>query len=210
MILRDRVQAGLLLLDEVRRLNLARPVVLGIPRGGVIVAAEVAKGLRAPLDVIIPRKIGAPFNPELAVGAVTQDGTLILDDSLKAALRVDDRYIQMRVRDEIREIERRLEVFRRGLPPMDLASADVVVVDDGIATGLTITAALRSVSAQSPSSTVLAVPVAPTEALERLSGEVDHLVCLASPEPFYAVGQWYARFDQVEDEEVIAALRECR
>lgn len=207
MLFRDRSQAGRLLLEEVLKLEIANPVVLGIPRGGVVVAAEIAAGLRAPSDVIIPRKIGAPFNPELAVGAVAQDGTIIVDESLAAALRIDRRLIEARAKEEIREIGRRLKLFRANRPALDLVSRDVIVVDDGIATGLTITAALRSVGNQNPSSIALAVPVAPAEVIERLSAEVDHLICLATPEPFHAVGEWYARFDQVEDEEVISLLQ---
>lgn len=207
MLFRDRSQASRLLLEEVRKLELANPVVLGIPRGGVVVAAEIAAGLRAPLDVIIPRKIGAPFNPELAIGAVAQDGAIIVDEPLAAALGIDRRLLEARAKDAAREIERRLRLFRANRPALDLASRDVIVVDDGIATGLTMTAALRSVGMHNPTSMVLAVPVAPAEAIERLSTEVDHLICLATPEPFRAVGEWYARFDQVEDEEVISLLK---
>ncbi|MGE5541583.1 MAG: phosphoribosyltransferase, partial [Bacillota bacterium] len=187
-------------------LGLASPVVLGIPRGGVVVAAEVARGLEAPIDVIIPRKIGAPSNAELAIGAIAQDGTVILDEAMVRALRVERGYIEREARRQTAEIDRRLWVYRGDRPAVGLGSMDVIVVDDGIATGLTMTAALRSVSNQSPSSVVLAVPVAPAEAVERLAPEVDHLVCLATPEPFYAVGQWYARFDQVDDDEVISIL----
>ncbi len=206
MLFRNRREAGRLLLREVRAMGLEKPVVLGVPRGGVIVAAEVAAGLRAPLDVIIPRKVGAPFNPELAIGAVGQDGSVILDESLLAALRVREDYITQKVREELREIDRRLKAFRRGKPPAPLEGMDVVVVDDGIATGLTMTAALRSVQNRSPSRLVLAVPVAPQEAVRRLADEVDDTICLHSPDPFSAVGQWYVDFRQVEDEEVIAAL----
>ncbi|MGE5543164.1 MAG: phosphoribosyltransferase [Bacillota bacterium] len=203
---RDRKEAGRLLLREVEALGLASPVVLGIPRGGVVVAAEVARGLGAPLDVIIPRKIGAPFNAELAIGAIAQDGTMILDEAMVRALRVERGYIEREAHRQAAEIERRLWVYRGDRPAVALGSMDVIVVDDGIATGLTVTAALRSVGNQSPSSVVLAVPVAPAEAVERLMPEVDHFVCLATPAPFYAVGQWYAHFDQVEDDEVISIL----
>ncbi|NPV69987.1 MAG: phosphoribosyltransferase [Firmicutes bacterium] len=205
---RDRREAGRLLLAEVRGLNLEKPVVLGVPRGGVVVAAEVSRGLGAPLDVIIPRKIGAPFNPELAIGAVAQDGSIILDESLVAALHVGEAYIASKAREETREIDRRLRVFRGGRPALDLEGMDVVVVDDGVATGLTITAALRSIQNRSPSRLVLAIPVAPQDAVRRLGEEVDDLVCLGTPEPFSAVGQWYLNFEQVEDEEVIALLEE--
>ncbi|MGE5483649.1 MAG: phosphoribosyltransferase [Ignavibacteriales bacterium] len=206
MVFKDRKEAGRLLLREVEALGLASPVVLGIPRGGVVVAAEVARGLEAPIDVIIPRKIGAPSNAELAIGAIAQDGTVILDEAMVRALRVERGYIEREARRQTAEIDRRLWVYRGDRPAVGLGSMDVIVVDDGIATGLTMTAALRSVSNQSPSSVVLAVPVAPAEAVERLAPEVDHLVCLATPEPFYAVGQWYARFDQVDDDEVISIL----
>jgi predicted phosphoribosyltransferase len=207
VVFRDRREAGRLLLREIRRLDPARPVVLGIPRGGVVVAAQIADGLAAPLDVIIPRKIGAPFNAELAIGAIAQDGTIILDEAMVGTLRVGRGYIEEKARRETLEVGRRLEIYRGSRPAVEMDSRDVIVVDDGIATGFTMMAALRSVQKQSPSSIILAVPVAPADVVARLASEVDHLVCLASPEPFYAVGQWYAHFDQVEDEEVISILR---
>jgi putative phosphoribosyl transferase len=204
VIFADRREAG-------QRLGAAlgeRPgaVVLGIPRGGVIVAAEVAAAIGATLDVVVPRKLGAPGNPELGIGAVTADGTVVLDERLVRILGVTDDYIAREVARQVAEIHRRLERYRAGRPPVDLGGRECIVVDDGVATGGTAEAALRSVRAQGASHVVLAVPVAPAESVERLRSVADEVVCLATPSPFAAVGQWYVQFPQVSDEEVLAAL----
>ena len=204
---RNRTEAGRSLLRKVYAMSLRDPLVLGIPRGGVVVAAEVAKGLKCPLDIIIPRKIGAPHNPELAIGAVAQDGTLILDEAMVNVMGVGRAYIENAVSSELREIARRVKVYRGTSEPARIKSRDVIVVDDGIATGLTITAALRSVRQGNPAQIILAVPVAPRDTLSKIAREVDRLVCLASPEPFLAVGEWYLQFEQVSDEEVLDLLR---
>ncbi len=183
--------------------DLPGPVVLGIPRGGVMVAYEVAMSLDAPLDVIIPRKVGAPGNPELAIGAVAPDGTLVVDEALVKMLGVDEGYLQEETQRQRAEIERRTDLYRHGRPAAELAGASVILVDDGIATGATVLAALRGLRSQDPARVILAVPVAPPDTLERLAPEADAIVCLATPEPFYAVGQFYRHFEQTSDEEVI-------
>lgn len=205
MIFTDRREAG-------RKLGGAlgsRPgaLVLGIPRGGVIVAAESAAVTGGTLDVVVTRKLGAPMNPELGIGAVAADGTTVLDERLVGALGVTDGYIAAEVARQVEEIRRRLDIYRAGRPPLEVAGKDCIVVDDGIATGGTAEAALRSLRSQGARSVVLAVPVAPRESLDRLSEVADEVVCPATPEPFAAVGQWYVHFPQVSDAEVLDALR---
>jgi putative phosphoribosyl transferase len=202
VIFSDRREAGRKLGETLGE----RPgsLVLGIPRGGVVVAAEVAPVTGGTLDVVVPRKLGAPVNPELGIGAVASDGTTVLDERLVQALRVTDEYIAAEV---ARQIKRRLEIYRAGRPPLDVAGRDVIVVDDGIATGGTAEVALRSLKGEGARSVVLAVPVAPKESVDRLGEIADEVVVLATPEPFAAVGQWYASFPQVSDYEVLEALR---
>jgi putative phosphoribosyl transferase len=187
----------------------ARPgaLILGIPRGGVIVAREVADATGGELDVIVPRKLGAPANPELGIGAVAADGTTVLDQRLVDALGVSEDYLAKEVARQVGEIHRRFDMYRRGKPPLEVAEHEVVVVDDGVATGGTAEVALRSLKAQGAGKVTLAVPVAPEESLGRLAAVADEVVVLATPSPFAAVGQWYKRFDQVSDDEVLEALR---
>jgi putative phosphoribosyl transferase len=209
----DRAQAGRMLADAVAARALPRPcVVLALPRGGVPIGAAVAQALRAPLDLLLVRKIGAPWQPELAVAAVV-DGTppqLVVDETICASLDVDRAYIDSRMADAVREIDRRRQVYLRGRAPVALAGRTAIVVDDGIATGTTVRAALRALRRRGPLRLVLAVPVAPADTLEALRGEVDDIVCLRTPCPFYAIGHHYADFHQVGDAEVIAALDAAR
>lgn len=204
MIFSDRREAGRKLGEALG----ARPgaVVLGIPRGGVIVAREAAGATGGELDVIVTRKLGAPMNPELGIGAVAPDGTTVLDMRLARALGVSDSYLSKEVGRQVEEIHRRLDIYRRGREPLQLAGRRCIVVDDGIATGGTAEVALRSLRAQQAAKVTLAVPVAPEESLTRIAPEADEVVCLATPAPFASVGQWYARFEQVSDAEVLEAL----
>lgn len=181
-------------------------VVLGIPRGGVVVAAEVAREVGATLDVVIPRKLGAPGNPELGLGAVAGD-VVVVDAALIDALGVSAAYLHEEIERQRAEIERRAARYRAGRPPVALAGARAIVVDDGVATGGTAAAALRSARASGAARVVLAVPVAPAAALRRLADECDDVVVLSSPPRFHAVGQWYADFEQVDDERVEELLR---
>lgn len=202
MIFYDRKDAGQRLGLALAKYRGEAAVVLGVPRGGVVVAAEVAEILRAPLDLIIPRKIGAPHNPEVAIGAVAPDGTSILDQRMVAVLGLGDEEVS-RLTEQVRaEVARRVEAYRGGRPAEDLTGRVVILVDDGIATGYTILAALRAIKKAAPAKLVLAVPVAPPDTVRTLSHEVDELICLESPENFYAVGQFYTEFDQVEDDAV--------
>ena len=205
----DRTEAGRVLARRLAEMHLPKPVVvLALPRGGVPVAAEVARALGAPLDLLLVRKIGAPWQRELAVAAVV-DGDppdIVVDELTSRLSGVDDAYIQREAGREMREIERRRAVYLRGRAPLPVAGATVVVVDDGIATGTASTsrAGWRRRSAFMAARTV--VPVAPADTVAALSQEADEVVCLAQPEPFHAIGLHYADFHQVPDEEVLAVL----
>jgi len=180
-------------------------VVLGIPRGGVIVAEVVARQLGLALDVVVPRKIGAPGNPELGLGAIAP-GVRVLDTRILELLGVSNDYLEREIAAQEAEIDRRLHAYREGRPPVDVRGKVVIVIDDGVATGGTAVAAVRWAKAQGASRVVLAVPVAPGPSIPRLGHEADEVVVLAAPEPFYAVGEWYRSFEQTSDAEVVAAL----
>lgn len=184
-------------------------LVLGIPRGGVVVASEVARALDGPLDVVMARKLRAPYQPELAIGAVVSgDHLTLIDETLARATGAPREYLEEEVRHQRAEIERRLRAYRGDRPPPDVRGRTVIVVDDGIATGYTFRAALEGLRRQHPARLVAAVPVAPAESLTSLRQFADDVVCLATPEPFLAVGVWYEDFSQTTDEEVIALLQE--
>jgi putative phosphoribosyl transferase len=204
----DRTEAGKELADAVAGLGLAHPVVLALPRGGVPVAVPVAQRLGAPLDLLMVRKIGAPGNPELAAGAVV-DGpaweAVFNDDFLRQlGLTKDD--FAMAIEQELKVIEARRAKYMGGRAPIDLSGRDAVVVDDGIATGATVRAALKGLRRKAPRSVTLAVPVAPADTLGQIEPLVDHMICLETPAAFRAVGLHYVRFGQVGDAEVIRDL----
>lgn len=203
---RDRAEAGARLAAAVAGRVPAPAVVLGIPRGGVLVAAPVADALGAPLDVVVPRKLGAPGNPELGIGAVAP-GVRVVDERLVRLLGVTPSYLLEEIERQEDEIERRQRAYREGRPPVALEGVTAVVVDDGVATGVTAGAALRWARAQAAARVVFAAPVGPPETAERLAPECDEVVLLETPAGFRAVGEWYEWFDQVTDEEVRAALR---
>ncbi|MFB3738805.1 MAG: phosphoribosyltransferase [Candidatus Velamenicoccus archaeovorus] len=202
---RDRREAGERLAEALEPLRGTDAVVLAIPRGGAIVGEAVATALGVPMDVVVPRKIGAPGNPELGLGAVAP-GVRVVDRRMIDALGVDERYLEQEIARQEEEIQRRLRIYRAGRQAVDVTGRVAVVVDDGVATGGTAVAAVRWARAQEASRVVLAVPVAPGASIERLREEADEIVVLQAPEPFYAVGEWYRRFDQTEDDEVVAAL----
>jgi putative phosphoribosyl transferase len=203
MRFRDRGEAGQLLAEELDFLKDKEDVVvLGIPRGGVVVAYEVAQAIGAPLDVYITRKIGAPYNPELAIGAVASDGRTVLDHDLVRQLGVPKDYVEEETERQRREIERRAREYRGDRPPLDLAGKTVVVVDDGVATGATTMATLRALQKQEPKELILAIPVGPPDTVKQLGEEADRVICLSTPRLFWAVGAFYAVFDQTQDEEV--------
>ncbi|HBT48147.1 MAG TPA: phosphoribosyltransferase [Peptococcaceae bacterium] len=206
MLFEDRQEAGEKLAAPLKEYAGRDVLVLAVPRGGVVVARPIAAALGAELDVIIPRKVGAPGNPELAVAAVAPDGTVIYNEGLMRALGLKRQELKEAVAGELREIRRRTRVYRGEKAPPRIKGRTVVVVDDGLATGLTMEAALASLKEDEPRELVLAVPVAPPDTVARLKPLVARAVCLATPEPFYAVGQFYRRFPQVDDEEVLAIL----
>lgn len=182
-------------------------LILAVPRGGVPVAAEVARGLDAPLDVFVVRKLGVPGHPELAMGAIASGGIRVLNRETLHALGVPEVAVESVVREEVRELARREELYRgrSGTPP--LAARTVILVDDGMATGATMEVAVRAIRSRGPRRVVVAVPVASREAYARLHAAADEVVCLAAPDPFRAVGLWYRDFEQTTDDEVRALLK---
>ena len=206
MLFSNRVDAGRRLAGRLEHLRGADVVVVGLPRGGVPVALEVARRLEAPLDVIVVRKLGVPFQPELGMGAVGEDGVRVVNDEVVQAAGVSPGVLAEVEGRERAEVERRARRFRGGRPMVPLDGRTVVVVDDGIATGSTARAACHVARAHGATRVVLAVPVAPPGWTTRFAGDADELVCVATPEPFFAIGQWYRDFSQTTDDEVVASL----
>lgn len=202
----DRRDAGRRLADRLLPLATEDPVVVGLPRGGVPVAAEVSLALGVPLEFLAVRKLGAPHNPEYGIGAIAEGGTRIFDPEALAVLGIDNRTLEAIVAREMAELHRRVDAYRRDRPARLLRDRLVIVVDDGVATGVTDTAALRDVRSLQPRHLVLAVPVCPPDSASRLRKEADEVVCLFEPTLLYGVGQWYRDFAQVSDDEVVAAL----
>lgn len=207
MSFRDRADAGHQLAAALAAYRDRRPFVLAIPRGGVVAGYEVAVALDAPLDVIVPRKLRAPYNPELAIGAVAHDGSVYLNTDLIRSLRISEDYVREEIANQLAEIRRRMRLYRGDRPGPVLAGHAAVVTDDGMATGSTMIAALRAARAMGPTRLVAAVPVAPADGVRRLEDEADEVCCLLTPESFYAVGQFYDDFGQTTDEEVILLLQ---
>jgi putative phosphoribosyl transferase len=209
---RDRADAGRQLAHRLLPYAAQEPVILALPRGGVPVAFEVARQLRAPLDLLFVRKIGAPGHAEFGLGAVV-DGAhpqVVLNEEVLAELDVPGRYLEEETRRQLREIERRRQHYLAGRRPIDVAGRGAIMVDDGIATGGTVRAALKGLARARPARLILAVPVAPPDTVERLRAEADEVVCLIMPEPFYAVGKHYDDFTQTSDREVIDLLEEAQ
>jgi predicted phosphoribosyltransferase/dienelactone hydrolase len=204
----DRKDAGRQLAERLRRFAFDNPIVLALPRGGVPVAREVARVLRAPLEVFVVRKLGAPRRPELGIGALAEEGTVYVDDEACSQLDITFNDVAAIARREKLEIARRVRKYRGGRPLPALADRTVIVVDDGLATGGTARAAVRALRAQRPRQLVLAVPVASVEAAEKLTPEVDELVALIVSQRLVAVGEWYEDFAQLDDGEVLALLAE--
>lgn len=205
---KNRIAAGLQLAGKLKNMNIKNGVVMAIPRGGVVLAAEIGRELDMPVDLIIPRKIGAPFNPEMAVGAVTQDGTVIYNRYLMEKTGLSEKDLQKTIDEQIKEIRRRMINYRGHDQYPDYSGRDIILVDDGIATGSTVLAAIRSINnIFKPGRLILAVPVAPPEVIRKLKNEVDDLICLLQPTAFISVGFFYEDFKQVEDSEVLELLR---
>ncbi|GIW52162.1 MAG: hypothetical protein KatS3mg081_1517 [Gemmatimonadales bacterium] len=208
-LFRDRVDAGRVLAERLSSYKGKSPVVLGIPRGGVVVAAEIARRLEGSLDVVVARKLGAPGSPELAVGAVTADGGRFLNDDIIRMLGVSREYLDSVTALQMAEARRREEWLRNLRPAVPLGGRVVILVDDGLATGATMRAAVRSVRQQQPARLIVAAPVGSRDACATLSSEADEVVCPYQPEPFGAVGFFYEHFDPVDDDEVKALLDEA-
>jgi putative phosphoribosyl transferase len=206
----DRADAGRRLAERLGRFRHARPVILALPRGGVPVAAEVSAALDAPLDLVIARKVGVPFQPELAMGAIAEDGDPVRNEYvIRTAEITDDEFARACARERL-EIARRRRRYLGERPPTPLAGRTAIIIDDGIATGATMRAALVAVRRRKPDKIVLAVPVAPASALEDLRDAADEIVCLETPEYFGAIGLFYRDFGQVEDQSVVDILARCR
>lgn len=203
----DRTNAGQVLAARLREYSGRDDVVvLGLPRGGVPVAAQIARALRAPLDVLLVRKLGVPGHDELALGAIASGGVLDRNEFVIAQLGVSEEAIRDVVRRELAELERRERVYRHGRSALDLEDKTVIVVDDGLATGATMRAAITAVRSHGPRRIVAAAPVGSRDTCEQLAQIADQCVCAAQPDPLYAVSLFYRRFAQTSDEEVIASL----
>ena len=205
-LFRDRAEAGRALAEALAAYAPERPLVLALPRGGVVVGYEVAAALGAELDLLVARKLGAPDQPELGIGAVGPGGVRYVDARAVELLGVPVEYLRAVAEAEAREVERRLRHYRGDRPMPALGGRTVILVDDGLATGVTARAAILAAAAQQPARLVFAAPVCAPESAASLRIEVDDLVCLHAPPLFRAVGHWYERFDQTTDEEVIALL----
>jgi putative phosphoribosyl transferase len=203
----DRRDAGRRLAERLSPLAAEKPVVVALPRGGVPVAKEIADALDAPLEILAVRKLGSPQNPEYGIGAVAEDGTTVVDPEAAAVVGVRNGELDAIVAREVAELARRVRAYRGDRPPLDLENRTVIVVDDGVATGVTDTAGLRAVRRRRPRRLVLAVPVCSPDSLGRLRKEADEVVCLRTPPLLRGVSQYYRDFSQVSDEEVLRDLQ---
>ncbi len=208
---RDRADAGEKLATRLLHLRDRDPVVLALPRGGVAVGAAIARRLGAPLDIVMVRKIGVPWQPELALGAVSDGGTpeIFIDREMAAALAIPESYIVEETARQLAELERRRRIYCADRPPVEIGGRTAIVVDDGIATGATMRVALRAVRRRTPAHLVLAAPVAAPETLAALAQDADEAVCVATPAGLASIGQYYTDFHQLSDEEVIRLLADA-
>ena len=203
---KNRRDAGQQLAKSLEKYKNAQNVILlALPRGGVVIADEIAKKLNLPLDIVVPRKIGAPGNPEYAIGAITETGEGIFNE--EEIRKIDKEWLKKEIEKEKQEAQRRLRVYRGDKPAVNLKDKIVILVDDGVATGLTLKAAIKSVRQKKPKKIVVAVPVGASDSIEEIKKEVDEVVCLYTPLFFGAVGQFYEEFGQTEDEEVIEIMK---
>jgi len=207
-LFRDRQEVGQLLAWELRNLPGRNLVVLGIPRGGVIVAGELARTLDAELDIVLAHKLRTSGHPELAMGSVAENGKIFLSEKLVTELGISFHYVEEEAAVQLAEIKRRARLVRRIRPMVPLKGKIVIVADDGVATGATAQAAIWAVRQEKPALLVAAIPVGPEDVVRRLAKDVDEMVCLRSPSFFSAVGQFYLRFEPVDDADVIRILRE--
>ena len=206
MIFKDRNDAGRQLAQKLLHYRDKNPLILALPRGGAVVGYEIAKMLKAPLDVFVTRKIGAPFQPEFGIGAVAPNNIRILDEDTVSRLKISPDELERIIERETVELNRRIKLYRKNLPPLDLKERIIILADDGLATGVTAMAAVMAIRLMSPEKLVLAVPVSPLQTANRFRHEVDEFVCLQEPADFYAVSAFYENFEQITDDEVISLL----
>ncbi len=210
MRFRDREEGGRLLAKRLRGYAGEAPVVLALPRGGVAVGYEIAQALGAQLDVMIVRKLGVPWHPELGMGALAEGGAVYINQEVLEEADIEPEELRAVIAEETRELERRVQRYRGGLPLPELRGRTVILVDDGLATGGTARAAVRALKGLGASRIILAVPVAASQTVEQLRGEVDALVCVKKPGNLWAIGTWYEDFHQLSDEEVLILLAQAR
>lgn len=211
MIFSNREEAGKILGAKVKEKGYGKDsLVLGIPRGGVVVAKEVAKILKCELDIIIPRKLRSPFNPELAFGAISDDESLVIDESLVSLLNISQEFIEQEKKTQLEEIKRRRKKYNMDKLLPDMKGKTVILVDDGIATGATMKAGVISVKKKKPEKIIVAIPVASPQSVEELKEITDEVICLYAPAYFAAVGQFYTEFSQTSDDEVIEILKKIK
>jgi putative phosphoribosyl transferase len=208
MVFRDRTEAGQMLGRVLKQYAGKNPVVLGIPRGGVVVAREIALMLGGELDIVLAHKLRAPYHPELALGSLTENGKFFINQDVENEVGADKSYIEHEKLEQMAELKRRSEFIRKVQPRIPLTGRIAIVTDDGVATGATTQAALWAVRTEKPQRLVAALPVGPFHTIQRLADSVDEMLCLATPPFFAAVGQFYQRFEPVEDEDVIRILQE--
>jgi len=206
----DRVEAGQLLVCELEEFRRKDVVVLGIPRGGVVVAIQIARGLEVDLDIVLAHKLGAPGNRELAIGAVCEDGMLFINKTVAPYVGADDRYIEHEKLYQLHEITHKVQLYRSILPKLSLEGKIVIVTDDGVATGATMQAALWAIRQEKPEKIVLALPVGPQDTVTKLSEDADETICLRTPLNFGALARFYLGFSQVEDEQLLQILEQER
>lgn len=210
MLFHDRHEAGRLLAKKLEQFAGQKNVlVLGLARGGVVVAYEVAKALSLPLNVVVPRKIGAPGNPELALGSIMEDGEGVFNHSIIRMLGVPQSYLNQEIEKEKARAHQRLALYRQKVPLPAIKDHVIILVDDGIATGSTMLASIKAMKKGEASQVIVAVPVSSKEAMQLMETAADEVVCLSCPEDFFGVGQFYSRFDQTDDEEVVHFLEEA-
>lgn len=207
MIYKDRQDAGKQLAERLKKYANENPIIMALPRGGVILGSEVAKKLNAPFDVIVSRKIGAPQDPEFAIGAIAPKLIIILNDEMIKHLNISEEAVDQIIQKETIEMNRQINLYRKDLPDIDLEGKTVIIVDDGIATGLTTQAALLSIKSLKPNKIILAVPVCPLDSKEKFEQHVDEFICVETISDFHAVCAYYDNFEQVTDDEVINLLK---
>jgi hypothetical protein len=205
---RDREDAAQQLAERLKELDLRHPLVLGIPRGGVVTGAALARALGAELDVVLAHKLRSPFQSELAFGAIGEDGEIYLNHDIEEVTGVTDEYLEDERKRQKAEIARRQKLFRTVRPAAAIEDRSVILTDDGIATGSTVLAAIEVVKGRDPHEVIVAVPVAPAERIDAIGERCDRFICLHAPVAFWAVGQFYESFDPVEDDQVVELLRE--